>query len=241
MKIYIGPYKNWVGPYQIADALCFWAKNIEDEYGYKSKPDWVHNFGTWLSHGTTDEEITDSKDAPETWLLKLCQWIESKRNRRSYIKIDKYDTWSMDHTLAMIVLPMLKQLQATKHGAPNVDDEDVPEELKSTSAPAKENEYETDENHFKRWDWVLDEMIFAFNCKLDDSWEKEFRSGEHELIWTPVDKDGNVVPKGEHKHFRMSHGPNDTYKCDYEGMKVVETRIQNGFRLFGKYYHALWD
>jgi hypothetical protein len=147
----------------------------------------------------------------------------------------------MDHTLAMIVLPMLKQLQATKHGAPNVDDEDVPEELKSTSAPAKENEYETDENHFKRWDWVLNEMIFAFNCKLDDSWEKEFRSGEHELIWTPVDKDGNVVPKGEHKHFKMSHGPNDTYKCDYEGMKVVETRIQNGFRLFGKYYQALWD
>ena len=61
MKVYIGPYKNWVGPYQIADALCFWAKNIEDEYGYKRKPDWVHNFGTWLSHGTTDEKITDSK------------------------------------------------------------------------------------------------------------------------------------------------------------------------------------
>ncbi len=37
MKIYIGPYKNWVGPYQIAEALCFWAKNVEDEYkmGFK--------------------------------------------------------------------------------------------------------------------------------------------------------------------------------------------------------------
>ena len=168
MKIYIGPYKNWVGPYQIAEALCFWAKNVEDEYGYKRKPDWVHNFGTWLSHGTTKEEIVESKNAPETWLLKLCQWIESKRNRVSYIKIDKYDTWSMDHTLAMIVLPMLKQLQETKHGSPNVDDEDVPEELKSTSAPAKENEYDTDENHFKRWDWVMDEMIWAFTSMAED-------------------------------------------------------------------------
>ena len=152
MKIYIGPYKNWVGPYQIAEALCFWAKPVKDEYDMESKPKWVHDFGTWLSHGTTKEEIVESKNAPETWLLKLCQWIESKRNRVSYIKIDKYDTWSMDHTLAMIVLPMLKQLQATKHGAPNVDDEDVPEELKSTSAPAKEKEYDTDGNHFKRWD-----------------------------------------------------------------------------------------
>ena len=102
MKVYIGPYKNWVGPYQIAEALCFWAKDVEDEYGYKSKPKWVHDFGTWLSHGTTKEEIVESKNAPETWLLKLCRWIESKRSRKSYIKIDKYDTWSMDHTLAMI-------------------------------------------------------------------------------------------------------------------------------------------
>ena len=147
----------------------------------------------------------------------------------------------MDHTLAMIVLPMLKQLQATKHGAPNVDDEDVPEELKSTSAPAKENEWDTDENWHKRWDWIMDEMIFAFTCKNDDSWEEAFRSGVHDLVWKPVDKDGNEVPKKEAKLFRMTDGPNNTYKCDYEGMKVVETRIQNGFRLFGKYYQGLWD
>jgi hypothetical protein len=141
----------------------------------------------------------------------------------------------------MIVLPMLKQLKETKHGSPHVDDEDVPEELKSTSAPAKENEWDTDANHFKRWDWALDEMIFAFTCKNDDSWEEEFRSGEHDLLWLPVDHAGNEVPKKDAKLFRMTDGPNNTYKCDYEGMKVVETRIQNGFRLFGKYYQALWD
>jgi len=56
-----------------------------------------------------------------------------------------------------------------------------------------------------------------------------------------VDKDGNEVPKGEHKFWQMKDGPNNTYKCDYEGMKVVEDRIQNGFRLFGKYYQGLWD
>ena len=41
--------------------------------------------------------------------------------------------------------------------------------------------------------------------------------------------------------FKLEEGPNHTYKCDYDGMAVVEDRIKNGFRLFGKYYQALWD
>jgi hypothetical protein len=143
----------------------------------------------------------------------------------------------MDATLGMIVLPMLKQLKATKQGAPFVDDEDVPDELKTTSSPAKENEYDVDDNHFKRWDWALDEMIFAFHSKQDDSWQDAFRSGVHDMKSVAVAWDEN----GKAKMYQWVEGPNNTYKCDYEGMKVVEARIQNGFRLFGKYYSSLWD
>ena len=231
MRVKIGPYKNWVGPYQIAEMLCFWVKKEKDEYGIPRRPNWVFEFGTWLSGG-------EDKDS---WLHKFCLWVESKRKRNIKIKIDRWDTWGMDNTLAYIILPMLKQLQATKHGAPFVDDEDVPEKLRSTNADPKENEWDTDSNHFLRWDWIMDEMIFAFECELDDSWQEEFRSGEHDTIWLPVDKDGNEVPEEDAKLFQMADGPNNTYKCDYEGMKVVETRIQNGFRLFGKYYQGLWD
>ena len=231
MRVKIGPYKNWVGPYQIAEMLCFWVKKEKDEYGIPRRPNWVFEFGTWLSGG-------EDKDS---WLHKFCLWVESKRKRNIKIKIDRWDTWGMDNTLAYIILPMLKQLQATKHGAPFVDDEDVPEKLRSTNADPKENEWDTDSNHFLRWDWIMDEMIFAFECELDDSWQEEFRSGEHDTIWLPVDKDGNEVPEEDAKLFQMADGPNNTYKCDYEAMKVVETRIQNGFRLFGKYYSGLWD
>ena len=118
-----------------------------------------------------------------------------------------------------------------------VDDEDVPEELKSTSAPPKENEYDIDANHFKRWDWALDEMIFAFEHKLDDSWQSAFRSGDLDMKTVPVEWDEN----GKATMYQWVDGPNNTYKCDYDGMKVVEKRIQNGFRLFGKYYSSLWD
>ena len=146
MKVYMGPYKNWFGPYQLAELLCFWAKKEKDEYGFPKKPDWVHNFGEWLAHGSVEPEpkvgdIYKWRDRPHTWLYKFLSWIESKRKRTIYVKIDRWDTWSMDHTLAYIVAPMLKQLRNSTHGSPNVDDEDVPEELRSTSAPPKENEH----------------------------------------------------------------------------------------------------
>jgi len=200
---------------------------MEGKYKYVDRPDWV-------------EKWTDRLEPVSRGIMWVLDRVHPKID---YVKIDKWDTWSMDHTLALIVLPMLKQLQATKHGAPNVDDEDVPEGvgLRSTEAGAKENEWDTDENWHKRWDWALKEMIFAFECKVDDSWEEAFRSGVMDVITVPVDKDGNEVPKGEHKYWQMKDGPKNTYKCDYEGMRVVEARIQNGFRLFGKYYQALWD
>jgi len=147
----------------------------------------------------------------------------------------------MDHTLSYIILPMLKQLKEKKHGAPFTDDEDVPEHLRSTAAEPKENEYDTDSNHFLRWDWIMDEMIFAFECELDDSWEDAFRSGNFDTVWLPVDRDGNPVPEEDAKLYQMADGPNHTYQCDYEGMKVVQARISNGFRLFGVYYQGLWD
>ena len=215
MKVVIGPYKSWIGPYQIANALCFWVKPIKDKYGMSDKPDWVHDFGTWLSGGENGE----------SWLLKVCQWIESKRKRRVYVRIDKYDTWSMDNTLSLIILPMLKQLKATKHGAPGVDDEDVPSPLRSTAPGARdrcENDWDTDEHFFARWDYILDEMIWAFEQQRDDADAEFYDHGE------------DVA--GEDLMARIGR-----MKVDEAGLKAWQARKANGYRLFGKYYEALWD
>ena len=85
------------------------------------------------------------------------------------VQIDPWDTWSMDYTLASIILPMLIQLKETKHGAPNVDMTDVPENLRvnDIESTAYWTTGETDEKFFERWDWVLDEMIYAFDCKAN--------------------------------------------------------------------------
>jgi hypothetical protein len=142
--------------------------------------------------------------------------------REISINIDPWDTYSMDHTLALIISPMLKQLREKTHGAPLVEDEDVPENLKSTSAPPKKNEWDTDANHFNRWDWVLSEMIFAFDNTIDDSWQDQF--------FPVIEDDDEESFQVKALDFTV---PKEYYDyCD---------RIQNGFRLFGKYYSHLWD
>ena len=237
MKVYISKYRDhWISPYTMLDYAFFWTDwskcarikgipTLEEESRYVERPDWCDRWADYLNP-----------------ISLAIQWfLDRVHPKIDYVKIDYWDTWSMDHTLSPIILPMLKQLKEKKHGSPFVDDEDVPDQLKSTNAPPKEDEYDVDGNHHARWDWVMSEMIFAFTCKTDDSWQDAFRSGKIDMTTVPVDAAGNEVPKGEHKYYQMKDGPNHTYQCDYEGMRVVEARIQNGFRLFGKYYQALWD
>jgi hypothetical protein len=236
MYVKIGPYKNWFGPHQLAEYLCFWAKPEKDKYGFPKKPDWVLKFGEWLAHGSVkpDAQVGDviswNDQRHQTWLYRFLLWIDSKRERKIKIQLDPYDTWSMDNTLAIIILPMLKQLQRTKHGSHCVDDEDVPEFLCSTTAPPKQNDWDLDDNHHKRWDWVLDEMIWAFE-QYNTDWESEYYSGETDFY--------SIVENSE--FLEMNHGPYHTFKTNKEGLKKHSDRINNGLRLFGKYYRSLWD
>ena len=205
----------------------------------KSKPDYVHNFGEWLAHGSVEPEAevgeirSWDRERHETVLSKFLTWIHSKKKRTIKVHIDRWDTWGMDHTLAYIVLPMLKQLKATKHGAPQVDIDDVPKHLKPTkkALAAYNKDGTTDEQFFERWDWVMSEMIFAFDSKVNDGWEDQFETGTSDIQWKTLE--GGMS--------EMVRGPNDTKEYDWEGRKKYEERIANGFRLFGKYYQNLWD
>jgi hypothetical protein len=209
MKINIGPYKYWFGPYQ----LCALLKYVG------------------VSESGRD-------NIAEKISAKPFEWFDKKfKKRKIIIRIDDYDTWSADHTLSLIIHPLLVKLKNNKDGAPYIDDEDAPENLRSTNAKPKENEWDTDEFHFDRWDYVLDEMIFAFEKSIDNSWEEEFYSGKSDPQSKCINEDETDPEKRLYEAFS---GPNDTFKVDRDGIKKIQIRMQNGYRLFGKYYSHLW-
>jgi hypothetical protein len=214
MKIYKSNYRyHWISPYKILEKVFFWR---EIDY---------------------DEPLIEKwADRLEPFSKAYQAVMDFIHPRISYVKIDRYDTWSMDNTLADIILPMLKQLNTEKHGAPNVADEDVPMELQSWTSPGKD-EYDVDGHHFARWEWVMNEMIFAFESKVNGGWQEKFYSGVSDMKSVPCSWDENGKPT----LYTFEEGPNHTYKCDYDGIAEVQKRITNGYRLFGKYFEALWD
>ena len=99
-----------------------------------------------------------------------------RKNRAVNIEIEPHDTWNMDITLARIIHPMLIQLKETKHGSPVVAEGDLPLDMgMSEEAKVKFSETgETDGQLHARWDWVLDEMIYAFEQKILDADEPHY-------------------------------------------------------------------
>ena len=190
---------HWLSPYKILEKVIFWR---EIDYDEKMIEKWV------------------------IILTPFCEVLQFVRKLFNptirYVKIDRWDTWSMDHTLAHIIHPMLVQLNETKHGAPFTEDKDVPKELRSTSAKPKENEWDTDEFHFARWDYILNEMIWAFEQELKDDDEHQFF--DH--------SDAKGLP------FEQAIGK---IKVDRKGLNAHQKRKANGFRLLGRYYQNLWD
>ena len=162
-----------------------------------------------------------------------------RKNRAETVVIDDYDVCNLDNSLALIIVPALKILKEKKQGAPFVNNEDVPEELRALGEELHtySKTGETDEHYFDRWDYVMDEMIFAFQSKLED-WEEQFASGENDVkfVEIPDKKDEEGEPL-----WTWEHGPNHTREYDVEGREKYQARITKGFKLFGKYYEGLWD
>jgi hypothetical protein len=188
----------------------------------------------WDENNTKFEVFLEKmEDAVQTFYNATINKIIRNRKRKIKVRIDDYDAWNADNTLAHIILPLLKEVREGKNGTPYVDDEDVPEHIRSTAAKPKEEEWDTDEFHEARWEYVMSEMIHSFECEVNDMWEDQFYSGESDYRIVPDDYEGKKV-------YTLQKGPLHTFTVDVEGKKKAWARRQEGLRLFGKYYHSLW-
>ena len=187
---------------KISKPPAWWRCDIFRDYMHE-----VYGYINWPTEYTRYEKFLEKLDNCIDWIYDhTINLFLANSEQKVYVRIDPWDTWNMDFALANIILPMLKQLREEKHGAPRVGNEDVPESLWANEAEIAmyKRDGTTDIHFFARWNWVLDEMIYAFEFKLNDK-----------CVWKVCG--------------------------DIEEQKAVQDRISNGFRLFGKYYEALWD
>jgi hypothetical protein len=216
VKVYIGPYDHWFAPYQWAKKLVHWLRGVNKK--------------------SDDYEAYDKANAIADryfgWLESLENWVNNRYARKIQVRVDYYDTWGMDATLAPIILPLLKQLKATKHGSPHVEDDDVPDELKSTAADPLTDEQQQygyiDNNWHKRWEWIMDEMIWAFEQLNDEDADSHFHSDVDPA--KPSDEPGLKFDEAMRRR-----------KFDSDGYLAWQTRKSRGLAFFGKYFEALWD
>lgn len=206
MKVDIGPFRYDLIP------VTRWEQRYEDWRFKMGNVNLLLGPDEWY-----DRLVLKFFDKLRDLVAPLNRWSNS-RPRKIVVKYDKYDTWGLDHTLALIILPGLKQLYATNHGFFNVDKADC--DLEEEAA----------------YRWVMEELIWTFEQILNP---KDFSSGTWDMNWVPVDIDGTENPEG--KYSQMQEGPNHTYCIDFEAEKAYNDRISNGLRLFGKYYRGLWD
>ena len=117
----------------------------------------------WMKMYSHEDYVLEAIEDAVQSVYNVLNWLWfDRRTQKIKVRIDKWDTWSMDHTLAHVIHPMLVQLKATNHGYPSGLTE-------------------------KKWDDIMDEMIWAFEQKLRDNWEGDYY--EYRELGLEEDKD----------------------------------------------------
>ena len=185
MKVKIGNYPGRL--------IC----NIHTNHMHKK-----YGYCGWNENVSHEDYVLEAIEDGVQSMYNVLNWLWfDRRTQKVKVRIDKSDTWSMDHTLAHVIHPMLVQLKATNHGYPSGLTE-------------------------KKWDNIMDEMIWAFEQKLRDNWEGDYY--EYRELGMEEDKGDNLF------------GLKLVWE-DPEGSAAHQKRMTAGFKLFGKYYENLWD
>lgn len=123
-------------------------------------------------------KVCDKLEPVSLLIQKVCRFLGPKDK----IVIHGHDLWNLDYTLAKIILPSLKFLKDNKGGSAWVDDEDVPEEIRSTKDSTPRNTWDIDEFFHERWNYIMEEMVFAFESILSDKSESDLSEEDQERV-----------------------------------------------------------
>lgn len=171
----IGPHVKYFGPNQLAEKILFW---LDKDHSL------VESFGDWLAHGRKGNTHI-------TLLYRVLMWWEARNKQYCDVRIDDYDTYSLDETLSKVILPALKAFKATERmGYKPVPVEDVPDHL-ATHGNVDYLELQVDDIEKEliwRWEYIIDEMIWYHEQVLDGFMLDEQSSEEYKAYTSRVER-----------------------------------------------------
>lgn len=172
------------------------------------------------------------------------KFYKHSSKRKINVQVDKYDTWGLEHTLALIILPALHQLKNTMHGVPTefceVGGEDYHDQ--NSFDFYKEDRDEMFKKRCSDWNETLDKMIWSFQQIALEDYDSLYHHGKGEYDWVETDRlYPNPITGKLEKTFQMVDKNPEDHWYDHVGHKLHEERIQEGLELFGKYFRNLWD
>lgn len=177
--------------------------------------------------------------------VSLGKYPKGSQKRRINVQIDGFDTWSLDHTLSLIILPALIQLKHTKHGVPSEFTDRTGGDFDNNFVFdfIKEDDNEVFDKLCGKWDEVLDKMIWSFlQLSIEDDYDSQYHHGKMDFEWIKSEYTYTDPITGKtEKTYQMRDKDPTSHWYDSVGHTLHEERIQEGLELFGKYYRSLWD
>lgn len=159
--------------------------------------------------------------------VHIGKYKDDDSERKIDIKIHKWDSWSADHTLALIAVPLLKQLAENKQGVPTVMFPDGPEWLDETG---NHNDAAM-EVAVDKWDTTLRHIIWSLEQVINEELDAfVIQHAEFDFDDHPEDEGKDVFP--------LRWKVEGKYRVD--AMGAYDDQIQVGLDYFGKYFRNLW-
>jgi len=153
MKVRINSYRDYIiNPHRWFDKwIC---------YNHAVESAWLVDEENYTKLDKKIEKITDVLSN----IFRPINFWWMDKERKIDVKIDNFDVWNLDSTLAYVILPALKVLRDQKHGSPFVEDIDCPN-IKNDADDTKSIE--------ARWNYVLDQIIWSFE-QVNSDWEEQY-------------------------------------------------------------------
>lgn len=174
--------------------------------------------------------------------VNIRNYNKGPTERKIDVQIDKWDTYSLDHSIALVILPALIQLKQTKHGVPNKFVASVGSDTDDNFSFdfIKEDANAVFDKGCERWEETLDKMIWSFQQLVMDDYSDKYHHGKMNIGWKPIKLTNPVTGVMEDMYEMIDNNP-DEHWYDFDGHMMHEARIQEGIELFAKHYRDLWD